>query len=482
MQWEDNLDAERASTIARRFAIEDLALKYRTSLKTAEQLLATGMVVERQMRAKSPKSLDVIEIDTTEEIKVEVAQEDMDVDVEGVQSRQELFREKSLKQEPSHFQASSRSPPFQQHGTSPRSRQAFVFAARTRSTNDVSPFQRHTYPDPRFSTHTWPYRVTYPRITKNGTLPRSYPFLYTIAGSKTQPRYVPIDLLRNRFRWAQTAQRASQGLRPRVFNTPEERHRVPVPTEQRPRGFTPPEESLRVFASSEERPKTFAPPEERPRVWTLEEEKARLLYEKRPRVFTFEGAQSQLHEKRPRSYEGDSETEHSNTLKPRRHSDDAVTNFNRPSVLVMQRPLSNPSTPSKEHRDESNYEQCTCNDEHHDSDSSTTPPLAQEGSSSSGEGNKEDKPHKCQICGRAFRKHSALVIHHRVHSGEKPYRCPECSKNFSISGNLRRHFLIHTGERPYVCPDCLRAFNNPSHLTRHRRKLHNTNTAKPTEN
>ena len=84
----------------------------------------------------------------------------------------------------------------------------------------------------------------------------------------------------------------------------------------------------------------------------------------------------------------------------------------------------------------------------------------------------EDKPHKCQICARAFRKHSALVIHHRVHSGEKPYRCPECSKNFSISGNLRRHFLIHTGERPYVCPECSRAFNNPSHLTRHRRKLH----------
>ena len=92
----------------------------------------------------------------------------------------------------------------------------------------------------------------------------------------------------------------------------------------------------------------------------------------------------------------------------------------------------------------------------------------------------EEKPHKCQICGRAFRKHSALVIHHRVHSGEKPYRCPECSKNFSISGNLRRHFLIHTGERPYVCPDCSRAFNNPSHLTRHRRKLHSKDIKKTT--
>ncbi len=406
MQWENNLDTERASSIARRFAIEDLALKYRTSLKMAEKLLASGTVVERQSRV-SPKSPEVIEIDDSpREIKVAVTDEDMDVDVEGFQSSQGLSRESSLKQEP-HFQQ-ARSPPFDRARASPRSGQVFVFSSRNKSNNHVSPFQRQSYPTSRFASQTWPYCVTYPYLTRNGTFAGRYPLPYNVAGMKGLPRHLPIELLRNRYRLV-TGQRVSQGERHRGFGTPEERSHVPTSTEQRPRMFASsderprmfvpmPEERPQPYAPSEERPRTFSPSDERPRVWTLEEKKERVLNEKTYRVFTSEGENSRLYEQRPRSYTPpdarvDSTTTgylNSTTLKPRRHSDDAVTNYTRPSVLVMQRSLSNPSTALEVHKHESNCEQCACADDHQltDSDSSATPPLAQEGESSSSDTNK----------------------------------------------------------------------------------------------
>jgi hypothetical protein len=399
MQWEDNLDAERASNIARRFAIEDLALKYRTTLKTAEQLLATGMVAERQTRVKSPKSPDVIEIDDSpRKVKVEMTQEDMEVDVEGPHSSQSFSRETdSLKQEAGRQPTGSRSP-FDQACTSPRSERVFSFPERSATANHVSAFQRHSYPTPRFSSQTWPYCVTYPYLTRNGTLARNYPFLCTSAGAKPVPSYLPFELLKHRYRLAVGRSRQE---RSRVFGTQEERHHAPLSPAQRPRTFVSSEERLKTFAPlREERPQAFAPSEnglrtsvprdERPRVLTLEEEKERFLYDKRSRVFAKEGETSELYEQRPRSYtppsaRRDFTTGHpkTNTTKPRRHSDDAVTNSNRPSVLVMQRSLSNPTGFGKAAKHGANDETCACSDEHQsDSDSSETPPLATESPSS----------------------------------------------------------------------------------------------------
>lgn len=386
MQWEDNLDTERASSIARRFVIEDLALQYRTSLQTAEKLLATDIGAERQPRCKEPTSPDVIEIDKSpRKVKVEVAQEDMDVDIEGEGSNREFSFENNAQQEQNRFQPIER-PPIDPPGSSYCPKQPFVFSTISKSTNPVRPFShRHSYPSLRFSSQMWPYSTTYPYMTTKGAFARSYPLLHGTAGSKNIPSYLPIELIRNRYHWAQSAQEASLEEKPRVFHTPEKRTQVFPPPEQRPWTFMSPEKESRTFASSEE-----SSQRERPRVSTFEDEKVRFLYQKKPPVFTFEREQSQRYEDQTRSYTPPGTgifttgRPKSNTLKPRRHSDDEVTNFNRPSVIVMQRSLSNPATPGKEHRHETNCGQCTCTDDHHstDSDSSATPPLAQEESSS----------------------------------------------------------------------------------------------------
>ena len=390
MKWEDNLETEHASNIARRFVIEDLALQYRTSLQTAEKLLATDIEAERQPKCKEPNSPDVIEVDkSSRKVKVEVTQEDMDVDVEGEGSNQEFSFENNVQQEQNHFQPIERLP-IDLPRSSPCPREPFVFSTISKSTNPIMPFgHRYSYPRLRFSSQMWPYSTTYPYMTTNRAFARNYPFLHGTAGSKNFPRYLPIELLRNR--WAQSAEEASLEERPRVFHKPEKRTQVFPPPEQRPWTFTSPEKESRAFVSSGENSR-----QERPGVSTLEEEKARFLYQERPPVFTFEREQSQQYENQPRNYTPSStkvsttEGPKSNTVKPRRHSDNEVTNSNRPSVIVMQRSLSNPSSPGKEHRHETNYGQCTCTDDRHstDSDSSATPPLAQEELLSSSNDNK----------------------------------------------------------------------------------------------
>ena len=306
MNWEESLDNERASSIARRFAIEDLALKYRTSLKTAEKLLTTGIVVERQTRSESP---DVIEVDDSSNHDTkDFGDERMDVDVEGLGTSEKLFREKNMNRNEMNFQP-TRSPTYDQtpsHSTdySPRSRQPFVFPAKTKSVNPVAPFHRHTFPNPRFSTYTWPYCATYPYVTRNGAFARGYPFLYTIAGSRTLPRHIPFEMLRNRPRSASsTSQRGIPEERLQEVSLPEERPQVFTQQGERSRMLTPPEERLRLPTSPEKSPPVYPLVEERRRSLTLQEEKVRLfkLSEERPRVFTFEAEKSLL-EQRPRSY------------------------------------------------------------------------------------------------------------------------------------------------------------------------------------
>lgn len=88
-----------------------------------------------------------------------------------------------------------------------------------------------------------------------------------------------------------------------------------------------------------------------------------------------------------------------------------------------------------------------------------------------------ERPHSCEVCGRAFRLSRDLKQHSFTHTGEKPYPCAMCGKQFADASARRKHYQTHTGEKPYQCELCRKSFTQISHLREHhvthtKEKLH----------
>lgn len=76
---------------------------------------------------------------------------------------------------------------------------------------------------------------------------------------------------------------------------------------------------------------------------------------------------------------------------------------------------------------------------------------------------------KCTVCGKQFLYKHNLISHMTIHSGERPFHCTECQKTFRRKDDLQVHMRTHTGERPYVCDICGKAFTTQNQLPKHRR-------------
>lgn len=82
----------------------------------------------------------------------------------------------------------------------------------------------------------------------------------------------------------------------------------------------------------------------------------------------------------------------------------------------------------------------------------------------------DERPHKCHLCGRAFRTVTLLRNHLNTHTGT-----PDSPQSRQLQHNgffvCNWHF-VDPGTRPHKCTDCDMAFVTSGELVRHRRYKH----------
>ncbi|GFX83615.1 hypothetical protein TNCV_325641 [Trichonephila clavipes] len=66
----------------------------------------------------------------------------------------------------------------------------------------------------------------------------------------------------------------------------------------------------------------------------------------------------------------------------------------------------------------------------------------------------DNYPHRCEVCGLAFRTSTKLLYHSYRHSGDWPFKCHFCQKGFSMNYRLERHLATKTVQ----CSKCSARF------------------------
>lgn len=62
-----------------------------------------------------------------------------------------------------------------------------------------------------------------------------------------------------------------------------------------------------------------------------------------------------------------------------------------------------------------------------------------------------ERPHICEICGKAFFHSSSIKSHEKIHFDQRDYACSHCSKTFRSQSHLNRHIKTHSNQKNYAC-------------------------------
>ncbi|KAH7969509.1 hypothetical protein HPB52_019085 [Rhipicephalus sanguineus] len=94
----------------------------------------------------------------------------------------------------------------------------------------------------------------------------------------------------------------------------------------------------------------------------------------------------------------------------------------------------------------------------------STPAL---NSRTTGFGTRGSGPSSVVSANRRFAGRAEQLNHERTHDGDRPYHCPVCKRSFGRNSILERHMMRHTGERPYKCHLCPNTFTRLYLLLEH---------------
>uniref|UniRef100_L7M272 C2H2-type domain-containing protein n=1 Tax=Rhipicephalus pulchellus TaxID=72859 RepID=L7M272_RHIPC len=80
--------------------------------------------------------------------------------------------------------------------------------------------------------------------------------------------------------------------------------------------------------------------------------------------------------------------------------------------------------------------------------------------------------HHCHECGKMFRNKRNLRTHLQWHTTEMPHACHLCPAKFTKRYHMELHILRHKGEKPYKCSICTETFMRPYDRRVHVRRVH----------